>query len=480
MEHDQLQLQFKQASTLKLLRSDSAPLVITFLYQQFKHRHRLVIHHQELSEKLDQYLEDLQETNPNLYKGTAQTYLRQWCDEEHRYLRRYYDGDGQEIYELTPDTERVLRWMEELNKSEFVGTESRFLRIFDLLQEVVEKSTEDVGLRLKQLEAEKKRLENEMAQIEASGRVEQYTTTQIKERFFEANDTARRLLADFREVEENFRQLARAVQEQQLKEGVRKGHIVGYVLEADTALKESDQGRSFYTFWQFLMSADKQEQLRQLLEQLYQLPAVPNRPEDQRLLRSLKRSLLDAGAKIVESNRKLGEQLRKLLDEQRLSEARRVLQLVAEIKQLGLQVQAQETAGEFAIELETLPEVNLLMERQLWTPSDTTRFTQQVVEPAEVDWTTANTAGLFNQFYVDQTALRRKIEALLEKTPAVTLAELTQIYPIEQGLAELLTYFTIATQSETHHINEEIFELVQLPEQDTLREIELPQIIFQR
>lgn len=480
MEHDQLQLQFKQASTLKLLRSDSAPLVITFLYQQFKHRHRLVIHHQELSEKLDQYLEDLQETNPNLYKGTAQTYLRQWCDEEHRYLRRYYDGDGQEIYELTPDTERVLRWMEELNKSEFVGTESRFLRIFDLLQEVVEKSTEDVGLRLKQLEAEKKRLENEMAQIEASGRVEQYTTTQIKERFFEANDTARRLLADFREVEENFRQLARAVQEQQLKEGVRKGHIVGYVLEADTALKESDQGRSFYTFWQFLMSADKQEQLRQLLEQLYQLPAVPNRPEDQRLLRSLKRSLLDAGAKIVESNRKLGEQLRKLLDEQRLSEARRVLQLVGEIKQLGLQVQAQETAGEFAIELETLPEVNLLMERQLWTPSETTRFTQQVVQPAEVDWTTANTAGLFNQFYVDQTALRRKIEALLEKKPAVTLAELTQIYPIEQGLAELLTYFSIATQSETHHINEEIFELVQLPEQNALREIELPQIIFQR
>jgi hypothetical protein len=480
MEHDQLQLQFKQASALKLLRSDSAPLVITFLYQQFKHRHRLVIHHQELSEKLDQYLEDLQETNPNLYKGTAQTYLRQWCDEEHRYLRRYYDSDGQEIYELTPDTERVLRWMEELNKSEFVGTESRFLRIFDLLQEVVEKSTEDVGLRLKQLEAEKKRVEDEMAQIQASGRVEQYTTTQIKERFFEANDTARRLLADFREVEENFRLLARAVQEQQLKEGARKGHIVGYVLEADTALKESDQGRSFYTFWQFLMSADKQEQLRQLLEQLYQLPAVPNRPEDQRLLRSLKRSLLDAGAKIVESNRKLGEQLRKLLDEQRLSEARRVLQLVAEIKQLGLQAQAQETAGEFAIELETLPEVNLLMERQLWTPSETARFTQQVVETAAADWSTANTEGLFNQFYVDQTALRRKIEALLETKPAVTLAELTQIYPIEQGLAELLTYFTIATQSETHHINEEIFELVQLPEQDVVREIELPQIIFQR
>ncbi|MBP6804308.1 MAG: DUF3375 family protein, partial [Chloroflexi bacterium] len=38
---------------------------------------------------------------------------------------------------------------------------------------------------------------------------------QIKERFFEANDVDRHLLADFREVEENFRAIVRQVRNSQ-------------------------------------------------------------------------------------------------------------------------------------------------------------------------------------------------------------------------------------------------------------------------
>ncbi len=188
-------------------------------------------------------------------------------------MRRYYEtGSDDPVYELTPDTERAIAWIEELQKSDFVGTESRFLRIFDLLQEIVTYGTEDVEVRLAQLEKEKAQLQAQIDAIKATGQIEQYSQTQIKERFFEANDVARRLLADFREVEENFRTIARQVQEQQLALEARKGQIVRHVLEADSALKESDQGRSFYAFWEFLISSQRQEELQELLTAVYQLP----------------------------------------------------------------------------------------------------------------------------------------------------------------------------------------------------------------
>ena len=53
---------------------------------------------------------------------------------------------------------------------------------------------------------------------------------------------ARQLLRDFRLVEEQFRDIARDLQKAQLQPGARKGALVEYVLEADTKLKESEQG----------------------------------------------------------------------------------------------------------------------------------------------------------------------------------------------------------------------------------------------
>jgi hypothetical protein len=87
-------------------------------------------------------------------------------------------------------------------------------------------------VRLAQLEKEKEQLQAQIDAIQATGQIAQYSQTQIKERFFAANDVARRLLGDFREVEENFRVIARQVQEQQLALEARKGQIVQHVLEA--------------------------------------------------------------------------------------------------------------------------------------------------------------------------------------------------------------------------------------------------------
>lgn len=480
MHHDELFSRLRQSAAVKLLQSNNAPLTLSFLYDQFKRKQRVTIPQIELTEALVAYLDMLAEMHPDLYGGTAVSYLRTWCDDNHRFLRRYYVNDNDDpVYELTPDTERAIAWVEEMNKQDFVGTESRFLRIFDLLQKIVTYSTEDTEVRLAQLEKKKAELQAQIDMIKATGEIEQYSQTQIKERFFEANDVSRRLLADFREVEANFSALALHVQKQQVAGGVRKGQIVGQVLDADAMLKESDQGRSFYAFWEFLISPQRQDELQGLLTAVYQLPDLQKIDSAQgQRLRRLKRDLIDAAAKIVESNRRLGEKLRKLLDEQNLAEARRVMELALEIRQTAVSLTAHPPAEKDFFYIEAAPAIDMPLERPLWTPPTNISYADIEIESTDIDLSDANLAALFTQFYVDESQLRRHIAALLEKKATATLGEVTAVYPITQGLAELVTYVAIASRNETHYIDEMGWEELEMAENG--RVLRLPLITFRK
>ncbi|MBK8988288.1 MAG: DUF3375 family protein [Chloroflexi bacterium] len=80
-------------------------------------------------------------------------------------------------------------------------------------------------------------------------------------------------------------------------------------------------------------------------------------------LHRLKRSLIDAAAKIIESNRRLGEQLRKLLDEQNLTEARRVVELATEIKQTAVALATNLPDNKAFLWVEAEPDVDMPWER---------------------------------------------------------------------------------------------------------------------
>ncbi|MCA9979848.1 MAG: DUF3375 domain-containing protein, partial [Anaerolineales bacterium] len=465
------------SATVRLLNSPHAPLIASFLHDQFKQQHQLTIPHHLLVERLEDYLVLLNESYDGRYSRTAVQYLDDWCN-KHGYLRKYHLADRDEpVYELTTETERALRWLEELQTRQFIGTESRFLLIFDLMQDMVERSNENVEERLRYLAEEKVRIDAEIERITATGEVETYSDTQVREKFMQLNDTARDLLADFREVEDNFRGIAREVQQQQLQANIRKGEIVGRVLDADEALRESDQGRSFYAFWQFLMSQNKQDELRDLLHAALEIPAVADMQED-RLLRHLKRSLIDAGSKIIESNRRLAEQLRKLLDEQNLQEARRVRELAAEIKQMAAQLATAETLPrEPFVTITGLPEIEMSLERPLWTPRPRVNFEQVLVEPAVADISTEQLETLYTQFFVDENLLREQIDALLEEQPQATLSDVLARYPLRKGLAELLGYFAIASRTQPQGIDAQTVVAVSLAAD---RFIRVPQITFDK
>ncbi len=503
MNHSQIQFDLEHSFSLKLLRSPNATLIIGFLQSAFKAQHRTSVPYSALLEDLEGYLEVIHEETPKLYTNSAQRYLEIWCDDDHNFLTRRYLGHDEPVFELTSHTERVLGWLNDLQRREFIGAESRFLHIFSLLKEISVQSNTDPETRLAYLEAEKAKLQAEIDAIKTSGEVPRYSTTQLKERFIEANQLARQLLSDFKGIEDKFREIARRVQAQQLEAHATKGKVLGSVLEADAELRESDQGRSFYTFWKFLASPEKQAALRQLVEEAYALSELGNLTQQQGL-RRIKEDLLLASSGVIGSNRHLAEQLRRLLNEQALAENRRVLDLIAEIKQLavrGKEVDVPETDDFMA--LETRPALHLVMERPLWEASDTPTFAPQPLAVGGEDLAAVDTAALYSGLVVDRQRLEAQIESFLEERPHINLAELLGRYPAEQGLSEIITYLSIAAQGEQHYIDETTSQTVVLngwashgasrefdgrlekqfngqPDETSVAALEMPQVVFVR
>ncbi len=485
MDYQQIDYELKHSPAIRVLRSRNAALILSFLHQQFKGQNQAVsIAQRVLIEKLDGYLDYLRDAYPEMEWRTAKDYLKDWCDNL-LLLRKTFDKDDEAILSLTPAAEKAIAWTEELQlQDEFVGTESRFLQIFSLLKEIQDRSTADVETRVAQLEQDRDRIQQEIDRIREEGEVATFSQTQLQERFLSANQMTRQLVADFKAVEQNFRDLTRKVQTQQLEKGSRRGAVVGNVLDADQALRESDQGRSFYAFWEFLMSSSKQADLREMIQAVYTLDELQPLTRRYGLLRGLEYSLLDAAQYIVQSNHRLTEKLRQMLDERSLRENKRVAELIVEVQRLAsaLGEGAPEEADFWLVEGD--PETQLVIERPLHPleEPDAPTFDLDFADLPEAVQDEAAMAELFAQFYVDEAVLAERISLTLEQRQAVSLSELIQLYPVTQGLPEVVAYLSLATRSPQHSVDESTIESIVVSglEPKTRLELRMPQIVFCR
>jgi hypothetical protein len=185
--------------------------------------------------------------------------------------------------------------------------------------------------------------------------------------------------------------------------------------------------------------------------------------------------------KVERSNRQLSEQLRRLLDEAYRAESRRIREISAEIKHLAMQLH-DEDAVPVLLEMEETPQTNLIMERALFSPS--AHIVYDVLPEDTVLIDAPDIGNLVDYFYVDPRRLREQIELALEQQDAVTLTQLLDRYPLQQGLSELVAYMDIAVNDPRHVIDTAQMMTVFTPAaydiDDYALALETPQIVFHR
>ena len=495
MRYEELEQLIDHALPIKILRARSAPLLISFLHAEFKKRNRIAISSYELTSRLADYLEQLKDKNFALFTTMlkdafsekndsltlARKFIEQWCNEDNRYLTRYPDDQGEPMHELTPSVERVFQWVETLQKREFVGTESRFKDIYRRLQELIDNTSDDPKRKIAELEEKKREINAQIAHIKKTGKTDTYNNTQIKERFYEISKTARELTADFKEVEQNFKDITLNIYKKQTQRDLHKGDILGYALDATEELKESDQGKSFYAFWQFLIADNRQDDLIQMIEYVYKLLREKEIDAADNFLKKIKIYLHASGQKVINSNHLLADKLSRILVEKEMSDRRRSRELINDIKNLAVQKVGTFSGQRDFVQLEGGVEISLDMDRPWGEPPQKANFANQPQGIGSNKLENVQFGRLFDQFELNQQELQRTIQTLLEKNESITLKELSIIHPIDKGLEQVISYFSIAAQSKKHVINSQNLDIIEWHGEDEVkRSVALPQVIFKK
>ena len=476
LDYTTLDLLRRNNPAWRLLRSDHAPLVVSFFQRVFVDANVRSISQADLVEALEDELFALREhLGADAFPKSAQQYLNDWAHDEKGWLRKFYpSGSDEPHFDLTPSTEKAITWLASLTERAFVGTESRLLTLFELLRQMREGTETDPDTRIAELTKRREEIDDDITRIKA-GDVPVLNDTALKERFQQFLYMSRELLADFREVEHNFRVLDRKVRERIALWDGSKGELLDDIMGERDAIADSDQGKSFRAFWDFLMSQRRQDELTHLLEDVLALPPVAELNPDPRL-RRVHYDWLEAGEYTQRTVASLSQQLRRFLDDKAWLENRRIMDILHGIEAKSLEVREMPPSGEFMLLNASAVDVDLPLERPLFRPPIRPQIADVILEQGEAD---LDAAALFAQVVVDREALARHIRQALQSRSQVSLEELVAERPLRQGLAELIAYLQLASERPQTVVNEETRSRIEWRlEDNTVRRASLPRVIF--
>lgn len=469
----------------RLLAAEHAPLVASFLHRVFIVPNVRVMPQSDVVEALEDTLFGLRERlGEQTFPKPAREYLTDWAANDKGWLRKFYPpGSDEPHFDLTPATERALAWLVGLSDRAFVGTESRLLTLFDLLKQMSEGSDTNPDTRLAELQKRRDAIDADMALVRA-GDMPLLGDTALKDRFQQFTTLARELLADFREVEHNFRQLDRHVRERIARwdcgtepgQGAGRGALLQDIMGERDAIADSDQGQSFRAFWDFLMSQSRQEALTDLLARVLALPPVAELSPDVRLHR-VHYDWLEAGEQAQRTVARLSQQLRRFLDDQAWLENRRIMTLLRGIEAKALDLRAAPPVGPVHHMDALHPSIELPMERPLFSPAVKTVLANAAPETGDP---ALDTEALFSQVRVDKAALASHVRQSLQTRPRISLGELLATRPLQQGLGELVAYLQLATDT-TSVVDESVLDTVTwLGTDGVTRSAHMPRVVFVR
>ena len=149
-----------------------------------------------------------------------------------------------------------------------------------------------------------------------------------------------------------------------------------------------------------------------------------------------------------------------------------------DIEQQGLTVRNHPPEGDFAHLDDMAPTIELTMDRPLFTPPLKAHFVQHV---ADASGESVEANALFEQVYVDKAVLQSRIRHALQAHDQIALTALLDQYPLEQGLAELIAYLSLAAEDKRALIDDTTTQTVAWTDtQGRDLRASLPTVIFSR
>lgn len=473
----------KESPSVELLRLRNREIIIVFFVSAFKDQQGVITSesmHMQLADFLEhegiENDEDSEITTFDTYEIKAKKYILSWTNKG--FLTNYQDEFGEIFYELSSHSSKAIAWLTSLKKEEFIGTESKFNNILNQLKELVEFSNEDTEKRIQLLEEKKMEIERQIQNIKIGEDVKVFEAFEIVPRFNQLNQSAKELLSDFKEVEDNFKEITKGIYQKHAEDSLTKSDILEFTFDALDGLKESQQGKSFYAFWSFILNPDLQSRWENLTKELYKTLEEKAIPVNDPFLKGMKKHLHSLGQKVYKANDKMADKLSRIIGENESLKSEATKSTIHEIKKQLVTISKTKKKPDISFELETDMEINIPFERKLtFEQKEDITYTNKPEMADETITSSHHLSKLFSQSNIDKELLRKRIKDILKEKSQTTLLDVVENYGgLEKGLPELFGYIGIVKEFKYTISTEKTQSIVF--DTENRKRIKIPEIIL--
>lgn len=472
----------RNSPSVALLRARNCGIITEFLAEVFSDMP--AVSHENIHSLLAEYLnshefEDEEESDilyTDTYEEKASKYIRNWTDSG--FLTNYRNEDGEIYFELSSHSSKVLDWLAGLKQEEYIGTESKFKSIISQLRELVEYTNEDREKRLQLLVDKKMEIEHQIQQLQMGEDIKVFEEYEIVPRFQQINKLAKELLTDFKDVDDNFKNIIKEIYQKQIDPTLKKGGILQYTFDALDELKSSSQGKSFYAFWEFLLAREMQSELDTLITDLFRTLKEKNIDGGDTFLQNMVEYLYESGRKVYQTNDKMADKLSRIIRENEISRSDVSKRLVQEIKNTLIEISKKGQKPDVSLSVDDGMEISIPFDRKITFEQNESTEYDSIPETETLSIEDLGELGkVFSNVYVDRKILVKNIRETMKGKSQVTLLDVVEQFPLKQGLPELFAYFGTLGQFQHKTVNEEKRQAIVFDHQNNKR-IRIPEVII--
>ncbi|WP_330925129.1 DUF3375 domain-containing protein [Candidatus Sororendozoicomonas aggregata] len=431
----QYQRLYKESKAWRLLRAETAPMMLAFLADLFSEESEIPFERAQVA--LGTELARCRERGIWDTQTPASTYLNQWVNAG--WLRLMNDKLSK-----TDASDTALQFCKSLEERG-AGTTASHLRI---VQEAVRDFAVATSLnkdeRMTLLEHKKAGIQREIDKLN-DGIVVQLSDKEQRERIREIYQLASVLTGDFRRMEDDIRELGQAIRIQILEGESSRGDIITTVLKKEAFLATTDAGSAFEGFFQLLCDQNRSMEFREQLHSILNRPVAKQLTAgQQQFLGKLMRNLNTESNRVLTVRRRTEEGLRSYIESGAAQENRIVDKLLGQLERAAVSLKEAE--------------VNLQADTGLSLPVGPVKITSPQTLRLRLPDEKIDTSGITENVNsrlpsqsmlqcldaVQIRAVAKTTQALLKKHGPLTVAGIAELRPVTAGLEELVAYIRVA------------------------------------
>lgn len=419
-----------------LLTLDNSPIALALLQAHLFGKDRR-LPHSILLERLRKDLDILRVQGLDLPQP-AEAYLSAWLSSG--YLERSFLADNsEEEYSLSVAATRAIQFIQTLQDKRTVATESRLSLVINQLNELAEQTETDPDIRISNLLQERERIDAEI-EVVRGGQQTQLPDDRALERVKEIIGLAQELAEDFRYVQDEFQVLNRGFREQIIENEGSRGEVLDKVFAGVDLISESDAGKTFRAFWRLLTDPEQALEFESSLERVL-LRDFTHKLErrERRFLIQLTRVLLDNGGEVHEVFQNFARGLKQFVQSRAYQEQHRLNQLITQVQRQAIALKDRyRPMEEIGLDL-NLTSARLRSLSQ-WIPYDPAvdRVETGIEKAQDADISLESVGELLAQSEIDFRRLHEQIGTLLQTHRQVSVADILDFFPAEQGLGSVI------------------------------------------